>query len=424
MGDISHNNSLFNLNIERAVLSAILFDNEIYHTVSTKISHHTFFLPFHKAMFLAMEELFKDEKPIDEDFLKIYLTKKNSYDEIKLLDVMAVNPISNVEPYLKELKSRENKRKLKSLSFEINKSVQDENVSVDDAMVSIQEQMESIRGEEWSLEPIKSSNLDDAMPEFYLKDFMPIPQKAITLLSADGGVGKSTSMAQIAVRFVLDTNFKKKVCLWLSEDPQPITKRNIRSAISMLGYRYKEQEIMEMIDVISKEPPALVVPNGFKSSKVSNKFNIMKRTLRGYGLLVFDPFTDFFGGAENDADDVSAFFKPFKYWVADEGNSIIFLHHANANGKSRGSTGIKTAVRMAYEMDFHRSGEKIDGSRLHERQVKLTKDNWGGGSSINAFVGTTFNVQLFPKGKVIDKMKKSHDAQAEETVYEMPKDFV
>jgi len=57
--------NMYNLNIERAVLSAIIFDPEIYEEIAAKLSHQDFYLPFHQHVFSAMEELSREEKPID-----------------------------------------------------------------------------------------------------------------------------------------------------------------------------------------------------------------------------------------------------------------------------------------------------------------------------------------------------------------------
>jgi len=51
------NENMYNLNIERAVLSAIIFDPQIFEDIASKLKPHDFYLPFHQHMFLAMEEL-------------------------------------------------------------------------------------------------------------------------------------------------------------------------------------------------------------------------------------------------------------------------------------------------------------------------------------------------------------------------------
>jgi len=52
---------LYNLNIERSVLSAVIFDPEIYEEVATVLKAEDFYLPFHQHIFASMESLFEQE---------------------------------------------------------------------------------------------------------------------------------------------------------------------------------------------------------------------------------------------------------------------------------------------------------------------------------------------------------------------------
>jgi len=55
-------NQLHNLNIERAVLSSILFDPSLYEDVASKIKPRDFYLPDHRSIFEAMEVLEREDK--------------------------------------------------------------------------------------------------------------------------------------------------------------------------------------------------------------------------------------------------------------------------------------------------------------------------------------------------------------------------
>jgi len=58
-----------------------------------------FYLPFHQHLFNAMEELFREDKPIDEEFLKNKLRRQKVFDEVAMLEVLATDPISNTDAY-------------------------------------------------------------------------------------------------------------------------------------------------------------------------------------------------------------------------------------------------------------------------------------------------------------------------------------
>ena len=112
---------LFNLNIERAVLSAVLFDPESLEEVAFKLKVEDFFLPFHRHLFEAMIELERENKPIDETFLLSILSRSKNYNEVAWLDVMSANPVSNYDSYIDELIEHSKSRKISTLGTNLRK---------------------------------------------------------------------------------------------------------------------------------------------------------------------------------------------------------------------------------------------------------------------------------------------------------------
>ncbi|NEW61405.1 replicative DNA helicase [Sulfurovum sp. bin170] len=135
---------MYNLNIERAVLSAIIFDPQIFEEIASKLQSHDFYLPFHQHLFRAMEELSREDKPIDEEFLKSKLNSTKNYDEVALLDVLASNPISNTDAYLGEIKSRSSKRALATLATTIKKVTIEDDLPVDEVMNLVEKKLYEI----------------------------------------------------------------------------------------------------------------------------------------------------------------------------------------------------------------------------------------------------------------------------------------
>ncbi len=91
-----------NMNIERAVLSAILFDPALLD--SLVIDAKDFYHKGHQDVFRSMKELETAEKPIDDEFLKVQMDKNGTFDEITMTHLLSANPISNVNAYLKAMK--------------------------------------------------------------------------------------------------------------------------------------------------------------------------------------------------------------------------------------------------------------------------------------------------------------------------------
>ncbi|CAA6824755.1 MAG: Replicative DNA helicase (EC [uncultured Sulfurovum sp.] len=135
---------MYNLNIERAVLSAIIFDPQIFEELAAKLKAHDFYLPFHQHVFAGMEELAREDKPIDEEFLKSKLSSNGNYDEVALLDILASNPISNTDAYLGEIKARSTKRALATLATTIKKVTIEDDLPTDEVMNMVEKKLYEI----------------------------------------------------------------------------------------------------------------------------------------------------------------------------------------------------------------------------------------------------------------------------------------
>ncbi len=138
------NENMYNLNIERAVLSAIIFDPQIFEEIASKLEPHDFYLPFHQYVFSAMEELTKEDKPIDEEFLKNKLTIAKKFDEVAMLNILVANPISNTDAYLGDIKSRSTKRALAGLATTIKKVTIEDNLAVEEVMNLVEKKLYQI----------------------------------------------------------------------------------------------------------------------------------------------------------------------------------------------------------------------------------------------------------------------------------------
>lgn len=135
---------LYNLNIERAVLSSIIFDPQTYEDIASKLNPQDFYLPFHQYLFEAMEELSREEKPIDEEFLKSKLDSKGKFDEVVMLEILSANPISNTNAYISEIKAKSSKRALASLATEIKKVTIEDDLPAEDVMNLVEKKLYEI----------------------------------------------------------------------------------------------------------------------------------------------------------------------------------------------------------------------------------------------------------------------------------------
>ncbi len=135
---------LYNLDIERGILSAIFFDGKIYEDVAAILKPHDFYLPFHQNIFSAMEELSAKDYPIDEIFLRDHLIKQKKFDEEMFLEILGSAPIEAVEAYAREIKDLSVKRELIHLSNEIKKTVLEEDKKAIEEVEEIQSKLFNI----------------------------------------------------------------------------------------------------------------------------------------------------------------------------------------------------------------------------------------------------------------------------------------
>ncbi len=139
--------NMYNLNIERAVLSAIVFDPEIFEEIATSLKVKDFYLPFHQYIFKAMDELSREDKPISEEFLISKLQDAGKFDETLMLEILSSNPITDTKAYSYEIKSKSIKRAIVTLATEIKKVTIEDNLPSDEVMNLVEKKLYEITQE-------------------------------------------------------------------------------------------------------------------------------------------------------------------------------------------------------------------------------------------------------------------------------------
>jgi replicative DNA helicase len=136
--------NMYNLNIERAVLSAVIFDPQTYEEIASKLNPHDFYLPFHQHVFAAMELLSVEDKPLDDEFLRSKLNSMGKFDEVAMLDLLSANPITNTAAYMKEIKAKSSKRALATLATEIRKVTMEDDLPAEEVMNLVEKKLYEI----------------------------------------------------------------------------------------------------------------------------------------------------------------------------------------------------------------------------------------------------------------------------------------
>ena len=90
------------INMERTILSSILFDEKQFNLVNNILEDNDFLSESHKNIYVCMMELFEENKPISEDFIHKKLNDKKI--DGQLFDIISTLPITNILVYVKEIK--------------------------------------------------------------------------------------------------------------------------------------------------------------------------------------------------------------------------------------------------------------------------------------------------------------------------------
>ena len=104
---------LFNLAIERSLLSAILYDPDIFGDFEERLESDDFGYKNHSEIFRAMKELYHLDLPISEDFIR---KKVNSNIDDDMFEILSTAPIVDIKSYIEEIKDLSLKRKLHHLA--------------------------------------------------------------------------------------------------------------------------------------------------------------------------------------------------------------------------------------------------------------------------------------------------------------------
>jgi len=129
------------LNIERTVLSAVLFDYSIFEELTLKTDD--FYHLGHQKCFECMTNLYNQNMPIDETFIQKEFQDKK-LDENILIEILTANPVGKVSAYEEQIKENSKKRKLDKLSATTKKLALESETTSSDAIDTVQKELNAI----------------------------------------------------------------------------------------------------------------------------------------------------------------------------------------------------------------------------------------------------------------------------------------
>ncbi|MBD3807479.1 MAG: AAA family ATPase [Campylobacterales bacterium] len=381
---------LYNVDFERSILSSLIFDSStLSQCRSNGLTKESFFISFHQKVFQTINYLF-DNSIVSEDFIKESMGK--DFDEKQMLNILITNPLANIEFHIQKLKNLQKLRVADQLAAQVRGIIQTD-ASFDNVLQTLNDGILALESDVNSLLNIKYlDEIESKESEFICKNWLPFPKKAVSILSANGGVGKSFLMMQAALRIIQDDNLK--VFMWLSEDPVELSKFRFEMIVNKV-LNSNPNKFKSQLQIAGSDSQTIHFLQDEKGKLVINGlFYQFKAMLREYDVIILDPLIALFGGDENNNAHAKMFINLFARWATLENKTIIFIHHGSKNSsQSRGASAFVDAARLVYQMDmiFNDKKEQIED---HMRLITIAKDNNGAKKYLGS---TTIKRAVFPQ---------------------------
>ena len=139
-------NFYYSIELERSLLSSLIFLN-IEDIRSSELNpllfleEKDFYLPGHATIFSIILKLIEENKVLDEEFIKRELIRLKYQDwETILLGVISANPISNITPYILEIRKNRMFREIVNVKIKIPKYLE-ENVEPSEVINLLQNEL-------------------------------------------------------------------------------------------------------------------------------------------------------------------------------------------------------------------------------------------------------------------------------------------
>ena len=378
-----------NISFERTILCSIVFDTNVLELcVKEGLRPEHLTSKFRQDVLKQCTEL--QGRHLDEEVIKHRLGVE--FDETEMLYILSSNPMADVSYFVKEVVSLANIREARLIAMNVLEQTNSE-IPLNDIIKTLNVGVESLTSESSNFLNIHNINEIEAKEaEFICKKWLPFPKRAVSLVSAGGGVGKSFLLMQAAMRIVEEDNLK--VFMWLSEDPVELSKHRYdlisEKVMNANKSRYANKIHIAGSDTETKQ--FLEEERGKIS--ISGMFYQFKKMLNEYDVIILDPLIAFFGADENNNTHARQFINLFTRWATVENKTIMFIHHGTKNSsQSRGASAFVDAVRLVHQVELVKndSGEQIEDEY---RQIILAKDNNGAKKHLTS---QKFKRQVFPK---------------------------
>jgi RecA-family ATPase len=215
-----------------------------------------------------------------------------------------------------------------------------------------------------------------------------VPNRTVTLLSGDGGLGKSLITGQLLVAMALGRDWLDSIptagasIYFNAEDDEAELHRRFGKIVQHYGASFRDLEGIRLMLRAGKDA---VLGEVNRSGRVNPTELFGFLTKATYDLrpkiVAIDTAADVFAGNENDRAQVRQFIGILRGLAIECNTSVLLLSHPSATGLNSGlgtsgSTGWNNSARSRLYLKRPKSGDSPDLDR-DLRELEVMKSNYG-----------------------------------------------
>lgn len=212
-----------------------------------------------------------------------------------------------------------------------------------------------------------------------------IPSRTVTILSGDGGVGKSLLALQIAAAAAMGVDTlglspKPGRVLYLgAEDDIDEFQRRLADIVVLHGRTLADLTDMLLVPMADRDA-LLAIPDGSGVIQPTANWNALKSRIAKHepAFIVLDTSADLYGGDEIKRSQVRGFVGMLRALALETNAAVLLLSHPSVAGitTGTGSSG-STAWNNSVRSRLYLTAPTGDGTDSRQRTLTIKKSNYG-----------------------------------------------
>lgn len=216
-----------------------------------------------------------------------------------------------------------------------------------------------------------------------------IPDRNVTMLAGDGGVGKTLLAMQMAVAAALGrqwlgipTKAVKVLCVLCEDEPDEIQRR-LAAILDHYHGSFGDLENLRILTRVGPDNSLMDWKSGWEPGEETALHTriLNLSTDHGYQLVILDSLHDFFAGNENARPQARQFIQSLRTIATEGDGAVVLTAHPSLSGRNTGtgeagSTAWNNAVRSRLYLTHTDSADEETEDR-DARLLKTMKSNYG-----------------------------------------------